>query len=360
MPKTVHINKWLLPFSWLYGLVIYCRNKLFDCGILKQKKYDIPIICIGNITVGGTGKTPHTEYLIGLLTDKYKVAVLSRGYKRKTKGFVLATAHSTAQQIGDEPYQIKGKFPHVIVAVDANRRRGIDELLSLPDSDKPEVILLDDAYQHRYVNPSYSILLTDFSRIMSRDKLLPAGRLREPSNNSERASTVLVTKCPLDITPIDQRLIAKDLNLYPYQDLYYTSFEYGKLTPVFGGETNFEDWSKLVGFDVLVVTGIVNPQPLYDKLKSHCKAYHTMPFPDHHSFTQSDLGKINQTFEQINNEQKIIVVTEKDAARLKGIEHIPDNLRQALYFLPIEVSFINKEEQTIFNNKIADHVRTNK
>ena len=192
--RSEHINNWLLPVSWMYGFGVFFRRKLFEWNILKRKSYNIPVICVGNITVGGTGKTPHVEYLIRLLQHSHRVAVLSRGYKRKTKGFILANEKTTYQEIGDEPYQIKNKFPDIIVAVDENRVRGIDKLLSMKD--KPDIILLDDAYQHLYVKPSYSILLIDYNRPIYNDALLPAGRLREGSHNLDRANLVIMTKCP--------------------------------------------------------------------------------------------------------------------------------------------------------------------
>ncbi len=192
------IHKWLYPVSWLYGAVVIIRNKLFDWGLFRSKSFDVPVICVGNLSVGGTGKTPHTEYLIKLLHDKYQVAVLSRGYKRRTQGYVLATPQSTARTIGDEPYQMYTKFPSVTLAVDENRCHGIEKLLALK---KPavDVVLLDDAFQHRYVKPGLSILLTDYHRLFCDDALLPAGRLREPVSGKNRAQIIIVTKCPQDI-----------------------------------------------------------------------------------------------------------------------------------------------------------------
>lgn len=222
----IKIHKWLYPASWLYGAAVMMRNKLFDWEVLQSKSFDIPIISVGNLAVGGTGKTPHTEYLIKSLCNQYNVAVLSRGYKRHTKGYVLATPESTARSIGDEPYQMHQKFPSVTVAVDEKRCHGIEKLLALQ---KPsiDVILLDDAFQHRYVKPGLSILLTDYHRLFCDDTLLPAGRLREPISGKNRAQIVIVTKCPQDIKPIDYNIITKRLNLYPYQQLFFSSFRYG-------------------------------------------------------------------------------------------------------------------------------------
>lgn len=332
---------------------------MFECKILKQKSYDIPVICIGNITVGGTGKTPHTEYLIELLRSNYRVAVLSRGYKRKSKGFVLADKNSTVGQIGDEPYQIKAKFPEVIVAVDSERQRGIETLLSLPEGEKPDVILLDDAFQHRYVKPSFTILLTDYNRLMTKDKLLPAGRLREPVYYAEKANVIIVTKCPDGITPLDQRLLAKEIQVYPYQDLFYTSFRYGSLTPVFAENKEELSLKKLQNKDVLIVAGIANPRPFFRKVKRYVKQAETIQYPDHYQFTSKDILDIKSRLASMAGKEKVIIVTEKDAARLLSMDNIDEEIRSILYYLPIRVSFVNEEDKKLFNNKIVDHVREN-
>lgn len=353
--KTVQTKKYLLPLSWIYGLIVFMRNKLFDFKILKQKSYDVPIICIGNITVGGTGKTPHTEYLVEILKKEYKVAVLSRGYKRKTKGYLLSDANSTAKQIGDEPFQIKNKFPDILVAVDGKRTRGIEHLLALSKDKRPDVILLDDAFQHRYVKPSYSIVLTDYNRLVSYDKLLPVGRLREPLHHLSDANSIIITKCPKNINALEQRITIKDINPYPYQDLLFTRFKYAKPINVF-------DSNKLLDFDkkervgILVVTGIANPKSLYRYLRYRASLFDSIEYPDHYLFKSKDIVQIQTKFEQLDKPFKVIIVTEKDAARLRFMD-IPDELKSALYYIPIEVDFINEEEQVLFDNKIIDHVR---
>lgn len=357
--NTLHIKKWLLPLSWLYGFIVFIRNKMFECKILKQKSYDIPVICVGNITVGGTGKTPHTEYLIELLRSNYRVAVLSRGYKRKSKGFVLADTNSTVGQIGDEPYQIKAKFPEIIVAVDSERQRGIETLLALPEGEKPDVILLDDAFQHRYVKPSFTVLLTDYNRLMTKDKLLPAGRLREPVYYAEKANVIIVTKCPDGITPLDLRLLAKEIQVYPYQDLFYTSFRYGSLTPVFAENKEELSLKKLQNKDVLIVAGIANPRPFFRKVKRYVKQAETIQYPDHYQFTSKDILDIKSRLASMAGKEKVIIVTEKDAARLLSMDNIDEEIRSILYYLPIRVSFVNEEDKKLFNNKIVDHVREN-
>lgn len=356
--KTVRTKKYLLPLSWIYGLVVFLRNKCFDWNILKRRSYDIPIICVGNITVGGTGKTPHVEYLIKLLGDSYNVAVLSRGYKRKSKGFVLATENSTSKQLGDEPFQIKNKYPKITVAVDGKRTRGIDKLLELPLEQRPQVILLDDAFQHRYVNPSYTILLTDYNRLISQDSLLPAGRLREPAHYSEYANSIIVTKCPGDLSPLDKRITSKELHLYPYQDLLYTNFKYGDLIPVF--DESIKDsllLKQIKKYDVLLVTGIANPKGLYKKIRRLSANCCLQAYPDHHNFRTQDIQKIEEAFAAIKNSNRLIIVTEKDAARLKFMINIPYEVKKHIYYIPIEVNFLDIEEKSIFDNKIIEHVR---
>lgn len=353
------INKYLLPFSALYGLVIWFRNKLFDWKILPSEEYPVPVICVGNITVGGTGKTPHVEYLLNLLTNQYKVAVLSRGYKRKTSGFILADEKATGRTIGDEPYQIFRKFPQAVVAVDVKRRKGIKKLLSLPDDKKPQIILLDDAFQYRYVKPSYSILLIDSNRLIYEDTLLPAGRLREPSSRKERANMVIITKCLPDLKPIDYRAISKHLNLYPYQNLFFTAFEYGKLIPCF--ETEQTERKKLSeikkdNYAVLLVAGIANPQGIISELKSHTRQLETLIFPDHHAFSKSDIQKIEAKFAQLQGTNKMIITTEKDFMRLLNCQ-LPEEIKKAMFYLPVTVVF-KKDEENLFTKKIYDHVRS--
>lgn len=209
----IKINYRLLPLSWIYGAAVRLRNTLFEVGILKSRAFDIPMISVGNITIGGTGKTPHVEYLVRLLKDRFNVAVLSRGYKRKSRGFVLAGADSTVRDIGDEPYQMKTKFPGITVAVDKDRCHGVDRLTDDNTAEDIDVILLDDAFQHRYVKPGINILLVDYHRLIIYDKLLPAGRLREPLSGKNRADIVIVTKCPKGLKPMEFRVITKAMNL---------------------------------------------------------------------------------------------------------------------------------------------------
>jgi tetraacyldisaccharide 4'-kinase len=357
--RLVQINKWLYPISFLYGMGIGLRNKLFDWGIFRSKSFDIPIICVGNLAVGGTGKTPHIEYLTGLLQDKYHIAVLSRGYKRKTNGYVLAGQESAAQDIGDEPHQIKNKFPGISVAVDEKRVRGIEKLLK---QEEPgiEAILLDDAFQHRYVNPGLNILLTDYHRLFCDDALLPAGRLRESEKGKNRAHIVIVTKCPANIKPIDFNLIAKRLRLYPYQKLFFSSFRYGRLTPVFPetGITERELASLANDERVLLVTGIASPAVMEKEIRKYTRRIVLLSFGDHHNFSNKDIQLITEQFNKAEG-KKLIVTTEKDATRLATHPAVSEELKKHIYALPVEIKIIQNQEDT-FNKTIIAYVRKNK
>lgn len=351
----IKINEWLQPFSWLYGLAVRLRNQLFELGILKSKSFDIPVISIGNITVGGSGKTPHVEYLIKLLQSHTQIAVLSRGYKRKSKGYVLATKKSTAQDIGDEPFQMKRKFPNVYVAVDGNRVRGIEHLTHDSNTLDVGAILLDDAFQHRYVKPGINILLVDYHRLIIYDKLLPAGRLREPLSGKNRADIVIVTKCPTDLKPMEFRVLTKAMNLFPFQCLYFSTIEYDELKGVF--HTKRHSLQNLISHHVLLLTGIASPKQIQTDLQPHCKAVYPLTFGDHHAFSASDIETINRQFADLPS-PKIIVTTEKDAARLIDITNLSEEVKDSLYVLPIHVRFMQGQEDE-FNHKIIDYVRKN-
>lgn len=350
----IKIHHWLYPLSWLYGLGVCLRNKLFDWGWLRSKSFDVPVICVGNLAVGGTGKTPHTEYLIKLLLrEKLHVATLSRGYKRKSKGYVLATPGSDARQIGDEPYQIKNKFPDVRVAVDEDRCHGIGQLLKL-DNPPVDAVLLDDAYQHRYVKAGLNILLTDFHRLLCDDILLPAGRLREPASGKHRAQIVIVTKCPETIKPIDFNIIAKRLHLFPYQQLYFSGFRYGKLMPLFPEKAGSRTLKK--DGQVLLVTGIASPAPLVQEVEKHAAHVRLLAFDDHHDFSPKDLQQVEEQFLQLEDGKRLIITTEKDAARLKSHPALSEALKPHIYVLPIEIEFL-QNQQDIFNQNIIGYVR---
>ena len=352
----IRINRWLLPLSWLYGLGVSIRNTLFDMGILKSKSYQIPVICIGNLTVGGTGKTPHTEYLVNLLRRHNKVAILSRGYKRKKKGYILASEESTVEDIGDEPWQMKQKFGNVYVAVDKNRRRGIERLCTDPETRDVEVILLDDAFQHRYVKPGVNILLIDYHRMVTDDCLMPAGRLRESKDGINRANIVVVTKCPHDIKPMGYRVVQKALKLRPYQKLYFSTIQYGMLWGLFHDEER--PLSSITPEEsVLLLTCIASPEQMHFDLKPYSSRITPLAFPDHHEFTAKDIVEINEKFAAMPS-PKLIITTEKDATRLLMAEGLSNEAKNSLFVLPIRVQILRNEEQN-FNEKITGYVLKN-
>ena len=351
----IKINDWLLPFSWVYGSIVRFRNWLFDMGLKKSKAFSIPIISVGNITVGGSGKTPHVEYLIRLLHDKAKIAVLSRGYKRKSHGYVLAEESTTMPEIGDEPYQMHQKFSDIYVAVDAKRARGIENLQNDEASKDVDVVLLDDAFQHRYVKPGINILLVDYHRLIIYDKMLPAGRLREPLSGKNRADIVIITKCPKDLKPMEFRVLTKAMDLYPFQKLYFTSIDYDTPKGVF--EEKQIELDKLQDYHVLLLTGIASPKQMEHDLKPMTKDITNLSFGDHHSFKGKDIDRINDTFESMP-EPRIIITTEKDAVRLRETEGLYEKVKSNMYELPIKVSFM-LDQQDNFNEKIISYVRKN-
>lgn len=341
----------LIPFSALYGLGVGIRNFLFDTGVLKSRSFKIPVLCIGNITVGGTGKTPHTELLIDTLRKDFRVACLSRGYKRKSSGFVLATAASTAAELGDEPLQIHRKFPDILVACDADRVRGIERLSALPEP--PEVIVLDDAFQHRYVKAGKNIVLIDYHRPVNKDCLLPAGRLRERSSALKRADYLIVTKCPPTLSPIERRIFYKHLKIKPYQKLFFTRIGYGSIQSLDGTKEAIPA-DKECG--ILCVTGIAQPAPYIEHLKGITPKVSEMRYPDHHAFTPRDLEEIVKKFQALPEKKKYILTTEKDAMRLSSVA-LPEELKKHIRYIPIVPEFI-KDQETFFT-QIVEYVRKN-
>ena len=329
---------------------------MFEWKILPSKKFPIPIICIGNISVGGTGKTPFTEYLIALLKKQYRVAVLSRGYKRKTKGFVLAKNDCTAEEVGDEACQIKLKFPDIIVAVDANRCRAIAHLLELPADKRPNVILLDDAMQHRYVSSSLTIMLTDYNNMYYEDYILPVGNLRESASGAYRADIIVVTKCKGVIKPIDLRIIEKNLSIMASQRLYFSEIKYHGLEALFPSQVSSPCSLDGLGDNenILLVMGIANPQPLIDDMKSYSKNVRTCIFSDHHDFTQADIEHIDSVFRKMPSPRRI-VCTEKDAVRLKTLDFLPKEWAPFLYYRPISVGFLFDRGEN-FDSRMLKHV----
>ena len=352
----IKINEWLIPLSWLYSLGVRVRNLLFDIGVLKSESFPIPIINVGNITVGGTGKTPHVEYLIRLLSPKYKVAVLSRGYKRKSSGYRLATEETRMEEIGDEPWQMKHKFPHVHVAVDGNRRRGIRRLMSDPESRDVEVIILDDAYQHRYVHPGMNILLVDYHRMITDDRMLPAGRLREGVSAKARANMVIVSKCPYDISPIGFRVIQSALRLKPFQKLFFSTLKYGELHQLCSDKAM--PLSALRTMHVLMLSAIGSPLQMEQDLRRMARHVTSLAFRDHHFFSAEDCKTISAALDALP-QPSVIVTTEKDATRLLHLDGLDEATRERIYVLPIEVNVIRDGAHAL-NTKILSYVQSDK
>lgn len=347
------------PLALLYGIVTGIRNWLFDQEILSATAFDIPTISIGNLAVGGTGKTPHVEYILSLLQTEWKTAMLSRGYKRKTKGFLLAEKNTNSLLIGDEPYQIYQKFPAVTVSVDEKRVHGVKKLLELiPDL---QLVVLDDAFQHRYIQPGLSILLTDYSNLYSRDMLLPAGRLREWKSGSTRANIIIITKCPEDMKPIDMRIYEMELKPESNQLLFFSCFRYDELKPVFPDSAH-EEWTyqkiKEAKASVLLVAGIVSPEPVLQQLSKYTHSVKTLFFEDHYAFHSKDFGLITKQFDALARTEKIIIVTEKDAARMVTHPNFPEALKSRTFALPIRVEILHDQE-ALFIQKIKKYVVEN-
>ena len=334
----------VFPFALLYGLIMVVRNKMFDWGWLPSETFNVPVITVGNITTGGTGKTPHVEFLAEMLTTKhYKVAVLSRGYKRKTKGYVLATKQSKLSDIGDEPFQLYKKFDRdIVLAVDEKRRRGIKNILkSYPDID---VIILDDAFQHRYVKPALNLLLTDYYNLFTQDFILPTGNLREFRSSAKRADLVIVTKTPYVFSPIDKDIMLKELRKFEGKSILFSYIDYGKLQPANSAcQKNHPTKIKTV----ILLTGIANPASLEEYIKRISKDLYTLKYPDHHKYTEKDIEEIAEYYEDIFSGDKAIVTTEKDLMRLKD-PRLMDLLSEIpLYYIPIKVKFHENGEKEL-------------
>jgi tetraacyldisaccharide 4'-kinase len=331
------LRKILFPFAVLYGFITTIRNWFYHKGILKSYSFPIPIIAVGNLSVGGTGKTPQIEYLIRLLSPNYKIAVLSRGYKRKSSGFLLAEYASTAELLGDEPFQLHQKFPSIQVAVDAKRKNGIERLLALEN--KPDIILLDDAFQHRRVKAGFYILLTAYNDLYADDFILPTGNLRESRSGAKRANIVVVTKCPPTLSEAAQNQIRQKLNLLAHQQLYFSAIQYDEMLY---SESERCSVVSLLNTDKMLVAGIAKPKPFFSHLQDGNDE--ELEFPDHHDFTESDIETI-----QKKSKNKPIITTEKDFVRLKG----KINPAQ-LFYLPIQSVFLANSEN--FNQQINNYV----
>lgn len=341
------ILKWILfPITLLYGFVTSFRNYLFDIGYKKSFEFDANVIGVGNLTVGGTGKSPMVEYIIRLLGKDYKLATLSRGYGRKTKGFRIAQDNDNANTIGDEPYQFFQKFNEVTITVGEERAVAIPHILAEVG---PDVIIMDDSYQHRYVKPSLNILLCDYTRPFYRDMILPSGRLRESRKGATRADAIVVTKCPTEISRKERKTIENELMTYSNAPILFSSIKY--LAPKAVGRVEMEFKG-----DVLLFTGLANPKPFTEYISTNFNLVDDIYFPDHHPYTIKDINTIEERYRQISAEDKCIITTEKDMVKLlseelKGsIEHWP------LFYLPIELQFI--ENGNIFDSLVLESIKT--
>ncbi len=344
--KTVRI--FLFPFSLVYFLIVWVRNRLFDTGILKSASFNLPVICIGNVAVGGTGKSPMVEYLVRMLKNDFDVATLSRGYKRKTKGYALAGKETGALEIGDEPMQFHLKFPDITVAVGEERLEAIPQLLH----DKPgtSVIILDDAFQHRYVKAGFNILLTDYSNLYTRDWFLPSGDLRDQRSSARRADIIVVTKCRPSLSTEQKKNIEKELAPLSNQRIFFSSIQYGAPYHILS-KNNFAITEKT---EVLLVTGIANPLPLKKMLNEQAGSYYELAYNDHHIFTIDDLREIIKRYRAMQSEDKMILTTEKDAVRLIKFEQELDEL--PFYVIPIEQSFLFRQAPE-FNTLVQSFIR---
>jgi len=331
----------LLPLAILYGAVIYCRNWMYKQQILKSVGFNIPIICVGNLSLGGTGKSPMVEHLLSILSEDYKLATLSRGYKRKTKGYALANAQTTALEIGDEPMQFHIKFPNVSVAVGERRIEAIPQLIQ--DIPNLSGIILDDAFQHREIIAGLNILLTDYSNLYCDDIFFPTGDLRDERNSAKRADIIVVTKCPTSLSVADRDVIIEKLYPAQHQSVFFTAIAYD--TPYHIYNPN-EEWALTTRDEVLLVCGIANPLPLKEYLHEHTNTYYQISYSDHHIFSIEDLNEIKDKFDQINSKSKLILTTEKDAVRL--VKYTEELNEIPLYVLPIKPHFLFDAEHAFY------------
>lgn len=341
----------LLPISKIYGMVTCVRNWMFDMRLLKEKEFDVPVVSVGNISVGGTGKTPHVEYIVERLRHNHHVAILSRGYKRDTSGFVLATHRSTPADIGDEPYQMYHRFgEEVVVAVCEDRVAGINELLKI-DKDI-DLVILDDAFQHRYVKPAVSVVLTEYACPLFQDSLLPYGTLRESHKGLKRADIVIATKCPDKVSAIDMRIFEENLGLMAYQRMFFSKLAYCRLEPVFPAQAGpvapALEWLGPSDM-ILVVAGIGNPKPFVKYIRRFRPKVRVNIYPDHHAYTRKDINVMAQRFDTMDAQRKFIVTTEKDAVRLANNPYFPHQLKPYIYYLPIRVEFMRDERDALID-----------
>jgi tetraacyldisaccharide 4'-kinase len=338
----------LLPFALIYGLIIFLRNWLFDKNYLKSAQFNFPLICVGNLSVGGTGKSPMVEYLVELLKPKFRIGTLSRGYKRRTKGYVLANQSTTALEIGDEPMQFHSKFPDIAVASCEERLVGVPHLLQ--DVPGLQAIILDDAFQHRSVKSGFNILLTEYSNLYAHDFFLPTGDLRDQWSSAKRAQVIVVTKCPYDLSAEMKQKIIRDLKPEASQKVFFTTIEYGTPYHIFN---HGDEWMITPRDEVLLVCGIANPLPLKEYLLAKTHAYYQQDYSDHHIFSIDDLNEIRGKFDDIEAKDKMILTTEKDAVRLLKFTEQLASL--PMYVLPIRHFFLFGEQQQ-FNELVTDFI----
>ena len=342
----------LAPAAFLYKAGVTFRHRLFDWGILKSEKFDIPIICIGNITVGGTGKTPMAEMVIAYMSQMHNVALLSRGYGRRTKGYLEVRADSHYRDAGDEPLQIKLKFPDTVVAVCEKRSEGIRRICA----EHPEVdlIVMDDGFQHRYVEPKINIVMIDATRPVQHDRMLPLGTLRDLPEELHRAHYFVVTKCPEKMAPIDRRILRKVLIQVAYQRVYFTRFESFMPQPLFPDAAPGEPL--LQGQQVIALSGIGSPKPFLAALRGSYGVVAEMTLDDHHVYKVRDLNRLRELLDKFPG--AVIVTTEKDAVKLTNRAKIPEEIQRRIYYLPINISFI-EDSATDFLQKLEEDVRGN-
>jgi tetraacyldisaccharide 4'-kinase len=343
----------LFPLALLYGLITKVRNLLFDFKILRSVKFDIPVISVGNLIAGGSGKTPMAEYIIRLLGASGNVATLSRGYKRKTKGYRLAGENETVDTLGDEPLQYHQKFGHLKVAVCERRKEGIRNLMiDVPDL---EAIILDDAFQHRYVKPEISILVTDYFKLFTKDWLLPFGKLREYVSGRKRADIIVVTKTPRIFSPIVRKQLIEEIKPFPGQMVCFSYINYLPFEPVFKDKCDFSSKTENI-YSIILVTGIGNPGPMEEYLRRLCSDLELMEYPDHHAFTAKDLLLVKEKYINLPTKRKIIVTTEKDAKRMQNAEaeDILGNL--PVFYTPIAFEF-HPADKIVFDTAIMAAVK---
>lgn len=343
------------PIAIMYGWIIRIRHFLFNKGVLPSKSFPLAVIGVGNLSIGGTGKTPLIEYLVRLLIKKYRLATLSRGYGRKTKGFLVGNQFSQHEEVGDEPMQYVRKFGNKItVAVDESRRTGIQYLME--NDEDLEVILLDDAFQHRYVKPGLSILLTDFHRLYREDYLFPVGTLRDTKNAAKRADIILVTKSHKVLSPITRNRITEILKPEPHQSLYFSYLEYDEFIPLFA---SFKKPLPDKLSTIVLFSGVANSYPLQENLSTYCTELHVIDFPDHHNYNRKDIDKIIKVFEDTFTRNKILVTTEKDAMRLANSPYISGLQNLPVFYKPVRIKLHEPDEEQ-FDNQILNYVKQNK